>query len=197
MPEKKEEPLLQLKVTLVGVKPPIWRRIVVPASYHLGHLHQIVQLAMGWNDSHLHQFRIGMDTYSQPVFELEWAKDENRMTLAKLFPTFTGKVGYEYDFGDGWEHEILCEGLPKSTPSQIPFCLTGRRNCPPDDVGGVFGYFDFLDAMSDSEHEEHEDRLAWYGGEFDPESFDRERVNELLAAWLKAGRKYPPELLGE
>lgn len=191
MSDKRDELLLQFKVTLLGMRPPVWRRIVVPADYHLGHLHQIVQLAMGWNDSHLHQFRIGPDTLSQPAFELKGAKNENRVTLAELFPTLVGKIGYEYDFGDGWEHEVLCEGLPKSPPSQIPICLSGRRSCPPDDVGGIFGYLEFLDAICDPEHEEHEERLDWYGGEFDPESFDRERINDLLAAWLKAGRKYP------
>jgi hypothetical protein len=173
----------QLKITLRNFRPPIWRRVLVPASITLYKLHQIIQVAMGWTDSHLHQFIIGREYYSIPSPD-DWepVKDERRYRLYQIAPAEKSKFVYEYDFGDSWEHEILVEKIVPAEPGKkYPVCVAGKRACPPEDVGGVWGYAEFLEAISNPDHEEHESYLEWAGGEFDPEAFDIEVVNELLA----------------
>jgi hypothetical protein len=166
--------IFQIKVTLKGIKPPVWRRLLVLSSLKLSDFHRVLQCAMGWCDLHLHQFTVGRQLYGIP--ETDWPDDtlnERRFTVGNLLTAEEETLLYEYDFGDGWEHKIVLEKImPFDKGIDLPQCLKGKRACPPEDVGGPRGYQDFLDAINDSEHPEHEGLLEWVGGEFDPEYFD-------------------------
>jgi hypothetical protein len=181
-PTKAISPIYQLKITLRGLRPPIWRRVLVPGSFSLLKLHEVIQAAMGWYDCHLHLFVIDGEFYSVPSpDDLEEFIDERRFTIQKIAPAEKRKFRYDYDFGDSWEHDILVEKIiPPEAGATYPVCITGKRACPPEDVGGTWGYAEFLEAMADPEHEEHDSYLEWVGDEFDPETFDIEQVNELL-----------------
>ncbi|MFZ2089326.1 MAG: plasmid pRiA4b ORF-3 family protein [Desulfobaccales bacterium] len=175
----------RLKVTLKGSKPPIWRRIEVPGNITLAKLHRILQVAMGWYGHHLHSFKIGVIYYEEPDpffdsgLSMVEKKDEKRVKLQQVVLREKMKFLYEYDFGDGWEHEILVEKiLPMTEENRQPRCLKGVKACPPEDIGGIWGYYDFLEIMEDPKHPEHEDMMAWIGGEFDPDEFDLDLVNE-------------------
>ena len=174
--------IYQLKVTLKDSRPPIWRRLLAPADFSLFKLHQALQLAMGWTDSHLHQFIIDGEFYSIPSREdFEPVLDERRYPLGQIAPREKRKFVYEYDFGDSWEHEIVVEKiLPPEPEVKYPVCVKGKGACPPEDVGGVWGYAEFLQAIRDPNHEEHDMYLEWMGDEFDPEAFDLDEVNQAL-----------------
>jgi hypothetical protein len=174
-------PIYQVKVTLEGSKPPIWRRLLLPADLNLGDLHYILQIAMGWTDSHLHQFHVGEKVYGVPHPDMDWTLDEEKAKLARIIPGEKFKFRYEYDFGDSWSHLILVEKILPPEPGQkYPICVKGKGNCPPEDCGGVWGFDDFKDAMADPKHPEHENLKEWYGGDFDPEAFDIDEVNRML-----------------
>jgi len=175
-------PIYQLKITLKDFRPPIWRRVLVPGNFNLYQLHWVVQAAMGWSDSHLHQFIIGGDYYGLPSPD-DWEpmQDERRFTLSRMASSPKDKFVYEYDFGDSWEHEVVVEKiLPPEPGVKYPLCVTGKGACPPEDVGGVWGYAEFLEAIRDPNHAEHDEYLEWVGGEFDPHAFDIEAVNRAL-----------------
>ena len=174
--------MYQIKVTLKGSKPPIWRRMQITSDTTLVQFHRIVQCVMGWDGSHLYQFVIGGIAYGDPGMVGEWdIEDARTAPLAALVRGEKSKFLYEYDFGDSWEHELLVEKiLPLDEGKRYPVCLTGKRACPPEDCGGVWGYASFLEAIHDPEHPEHEEMLEWIGGEFDPEAFDRDEVNVAL-----------------
>jgi len=177
--------IYQIKVTLKHSKPPVWRRIQVPGDVTLAKLHRILQVAMGWADYHLHQFMIGGTYYGEPHPDYEvWGpemRNEKRVKLGQVTPGQGFRFIYEYDFGDSWQHELLVEKILPSEPGvEYPRCLKGKRACPPEDVGGVWGYDSFLEAIADSEHPQHEDMLEWIGGEFDPEAFELDEVNQEL-----------------
>lgn len=184
MPARKvdESPVYQLKVTLRGIRPPIWRRLQVRGSATLPKLHDAIQIAMGWTDSHLHLFNVGGVSYGVPDPDFDDdVRSERRIKLGQIVYGAKDRFSYEYDFGDSWEHEILVEKvLPPDPAVHYPICLTGKRACPPEDVGGVWGYADFLEAIAHPEHAEHEEMLEWVGGAFDPEAFDLEAVNQAL-----------------
>ncbi|HUN23035.1 MAG TPA: plasmid pRiA4b ORF-3 family protein [Anaerolineales bacterium] len=174
--------IYQLKVTLLDSKPPIWRRLWVVKTITLVDLHYIIQAAMGWTDSHLHQFIIGNTYYSTPS-EDDWMPvvDESQVTLGELVTEEGSKFVYEYDFGDDWVHTILVEKImPRDANQPYPYCVKGKRACPPEDVGGIWGYAEFVEAIKDPHHEEHANYLQWWGGEFDPEEFDLDETNERL-----------------
>jgi Plasmid pRiA4b ORF-3-like protein len=173
----------QLKVTLEGIRPPIWRRILVRSDVNLAGLHQIIQSAMGWNDSHLHDFTAGGISYGDRSFGEDMdVEDERKVRLSEIAPQPKDRFRYMYDFGDGWEHIILVEAV--KTPeagARYPVCVTGKRACPPEDCGGVWGYADMLEALADPEHPEHDELKEWIGESFDPEMFDLEQANLRLA----------------
>ena len=179
-----EIPTYQIKVTLDDSKPPIWRRILVPINITLGKLHHILQVVMGWADYHLHQFIVGRMYYGEPHPDYDDyldMHDEQDVTLRQIVPGEGFKFRYEYDFGDSWLHQVLVEKIVPPEPGQhYPLCIKGRRACPPEDVGGVWGYYGFLEAIQDPDHPEHEEYLEWVGGEFDPAAFDLDEVNEVL-----------------
>ena len=175
--------IYQIKVTLRHSKPPIWRRILVPSDITLAELHDILQAVMGWCDAHLHQFIVEGTYYGVPdPDDYVEVKDERQMRLNQIVPGVKYKFVYEYDFGDSWEHELLVEKiLPLEEGVRYPSCIKGKRSCPPEDVGGVWGYALFLEAMRDPEHPEHEDYVEWIGDEFDSEAFDLDEINAILS----------------
>jgi hypothetical protein len=175
----------QLKITLRGVsKPPVWRRVLVPAAIALDELHEVILRAMGWDGGHLHVFSDGMTEYGVPDLELGHA-DEAAVELADLVSAPGERVSYTYDFGDDWEHDIKLEKILAPDPAAVtPVCLTGKGACPPEDCGGAWGYADLKEAIANPDHEEHEELLAWLGlddpSEFDPAEFSADEVNARL-----------------
>lgn len=182
MSARSSNSIYQLKVTLRDSKPPIWRRLLVKDSITLNELHEIIQIAMDWGGHHLHLFDINGDYYSIPhLDDYEPMIDERKYKLKDIIPAEKYKFIYEYDFGDSWEHLILVEKiLPLESDKKYPVCIKGKRACPPDDVGGVWGYDTFLEAIKDPNHREHEMYADWIGDDFDPEDFDIEYINQIL-----------------
>jgi hypothetical protein len=185
-PKKSSQPnhVYQIKVTLDGSKPPIWRRIQVGSTTTLSKLHQILQTVMGWDDYHLHQYIIGGQYYGDPTFDESGELgiiNEKGKRLDQLVAQADSKFIYEYDFGDGWGHILIVEKIIEPEPGiRYPTCVKGKRACPPEDVGGMWGYGDYLEAIADPDHPEHEDMLEWHGP-FDPEAFDLGAINQELA----------------
>jgi len=181
---KKDRLLYQLKVTLRDIDPPIWRRIQVWEDTTLDQLHHILQIVIGWEDSHLHEFMIGRRLYSMPDADDDLYErkviDERRQSLLNVLPRVGTAFQYLYDFGDSWHHDILWEAilLPDSA-QQYPCCITGERRGPPEDVGGSAGFEDYLNALADDKHEEYESWLRWRGP-FDPDAFSLIDINRQL-----------------
>jgi hypothetical protein len=157
----------KLKVTLKGAKPPIWRRLLMPGNATLAELHSEIQNSMGWNNSHLHQFCINGELYSNPS-DVNDALNERRFSLEDFQLWVGDKFTYEYDFGDGWVHEVKVEEV-KHEDLAHPKCIGGKRACPPEDCGGIYRYMWMLDVLKDLKHPEREELLEWLEEEFDPE----------------------------
>jgi hypothetical protein len=176
--------IYQIKVTLYNTHPPIWRRILVPGNTTLLKLHDILQIVMGWEDYHLHMFTIEGSIYGDPADDEYGDRitlDEANYKLSQVIYGEGQRFTYEYDFGDGWDHTLLVEKIISPRDGiHYPLCLKGKRACPPEDVGGVWGYINFLEAIRDPSHDEYEEYLAWVSGEFDPEAFNLEVVNAQL-----------------
>jgi len=187
--KKQVSSVYQLKVTLRNAKPPIWRRVLVPSSMNLGDLHEVLQIVMGWSDYHLHLFVAGQTTFGtlDNDFGNDFVtedEDEMEYELSEVLVKEKDSLTYEYDFGDGWEHKIVLEKiLPFDGSMHVPSCIKGKRACPPEDCGGVWGYENFIKIIQDPSHPEHEDMLEWVGGEFDPEHFDIEEINAILSQY--------------
>ncbi|WBB81732.1 plasmid pRiA4b ORF-3 family protein [Micromonospora sp. WMMD882] len=173
--------IFQLQISLAGVRPSVWRRVLVPGGYTLDRLHRVVQYAVGWQDYHLHSFEIDGVQYGvpDPVGELP-LRDE----LDTRLDAVVGKGSrfhYTYDFGDWWEHDLLVEDVLTADPEgRYPSCLDGERAGPPEEVGGPAGYRLLLAALADPFHPEHEAMRDWLGRPFDPEVFEPRRVSTLL-----------------
>jgi len=164
----------QLKITLNNVKPPIWRRIEVASDTKLGDLSGILEAAMGWYGGHLHAFDVDGTRYDthNPHFE-SFGLEEDKYTLGTVLPSVGSKMRFEYDFGDGWEHNVMVEAInPVDAGAVYPRCLTGKRACPPEDCGGPWGYANLLEAIADPNHPDHEDLREWLPLDFDPAYFD-------------------------
>jgi hypothetical protein len=155
---------------------------VVNADATLAQLHDVLQVAMGWENCHLHCFRIGNARYAPTAhggFDLGEI-DESTVRVAETLAG-SGRGIYEYDFGDSWEHQLLVEKTGVAIPQGgVAICTAGKRSGPPEDCGGIWGYANLLEALADPAHEEHEELLEWVGGSFDPEGFDQEAVNAVL-----------------
>ncbi len=181
--------IYEVKVFLVGTQPCIWRRLRVPGNTNLNWLHSVIQVAMGWTNSHLHQFICGEHAYADLTMEWEQyggdppLRDENHITLAEVAPRRSNAISYEYDFGDSWEHLVLVENVLPAGPEpfKTAHCLAGERACPPEDCGGIAGYEEFLKALKRRSHPEHKRMKEWIGGSFDAEAFDLEKTN----LWLR------------
>jgi hypothetical protein len=182
-----------LKIELLYIEPAIWRRFVVPANITLDRLHDVIQIVMGWTNSHLYQFTIGNKRYTEYRESKEDGLVCSRYRLGGLIKQKGRKLRYLYDFGDGWEHELVLEENRYVNPElkTEPACLEGERACPPEDVGGVPGYFRFCNALKDPRHEDHENYMEWSGGNYDSERFDSESINlELMKYLHESGDRY-------
>jgi len=171
----------QLKVSLRGARPPIWRRLRVPGRFTLAQLHAVIQAAFGWEDYHLHVFDVDGSRYAPAGADLgARARDERKVRIAQVAPAVGDRLTYTYDFGDDWEHEIIVEQIvPADGPDQA-VCVTGRRAAPPEDCGGVWGYAELCDILADPTHPEYTERREWLGREFVAAAFDPEPVNRAL-----------------
>lgn len=182
---KASAPVYQFKITLSHSKPPIWRRIQVPAFMTLTNLHEIIQVSMGWFDSHLHQFEIDNVLYGPADDEneewgMESVEDEEKYTLQDLADRIAPHFDYTYDFGDDWQHRITVEKiLPAGEGKPYPVLIKGKRACPPEDIGGIWGYQEFLEAYTHADHEDHEEMYEWAGPDFDAERFTSEDIDEI------------------
>jgi len=179
--------IYELVVTLGDVQPPVWRRVRVPAEITLADLHRVLQIAMGWRDTHLHQFEVGGELIGVPDPEISRPlTDESKIALVDVALEKT-RFRYDYDFRDIWRHDIVVDRIVRDAAGEV-LCLDGRRACPPEDCGGWAGYDELLEILANPQHDEHAERLTRLGGAFDPEAFDVVDVNERLR------RRPPPEL---
>ncbi len=190
------ERLYQFKITLVEVMPPIWRRIQV-RTCTLDKMHERIQTAMGWTNSHLYQFKINGERYGDPQLidvpsDDYYCVDATVTKISDVLPKSGDRFSfqYDYDFGDSWHHEILFEGcLSTSKGIRYPLCLEGARACPPEDVGGVGGYAEYLEVLADVNDDRHEEMLRWRGT-FEPEKFDAGKATKLMQRGLPNWRRY-------
>jgi len=173
--------IYQLKVTLADVRPEVWRRVQVPGGYTLDRVHKVIQHAMGWQGYHLHSFEVDGVQYGEPDPDGELAlRDELDVRLDAVAQK-GGRLLYTYDFGDWWEHDVLVEDVFAAEPDEhYPLCVDGASACPPEDVGGAFGYSELLTALADPGHPRHDEVRRWVGPRFDPGAFDPSLATTLV-----------------
>ncbi len=186
--------LVQLKITLAGTEPPVWRRIVVPLDMNMFAFHLIIQVVMGWEMQHPYAFRIG-DLRVESTADSAKLKSKNRKSVYGTNMRFRDFLQgrrktfeYIYDFGDWWVHKIKPEkylGTEDLAPLTVPVCLDGANNCPPEDIGGIPGYYMHLEILKNPGHPYYDHVCEWMGCDFDPASFDKEEVNKMLASYFK------------
>ena len=181
---KAKPSIYQLKITLLGIDPPIWRVIQLPSSFKLCCLHSALQVVMGWTDSHLHQFE--KDGKNWGIVQLHEDEkddvvDDGSVTIGDVLKSEGESMNYQYDFGDNWRHEVVLEKMiPVNDVVKIPICFGGARRCPPEDVGGVSGYERFLEVIFEPGHEDFEHYRQWAGNAVHAEEFDLKAVNDVL-----------------
>lgn len=177
----------RLKITLTDTQPPIWRRVEVPAAITLKNLHAVIQAAMGWKNYHLYQFHVGKQTVNGPGFDDIGFSGQRNITaesvqLNGLITVGTKRFGYLYDMGDSWDHELRIEKVsPAETATTYPRFIDGAGQCPPEDVGGLPGFYNFLDALEDPAHPDHEELFDWHGGPFDPNDMGETAIQNRFA----------------
>ncbi len=175
---------LSLKITLVGTRPVVWRRVLIPVDVSLGYLHDVIQGAMGWENCHLYDFMTGRGRRSSLSYQL---RDESgsvfyKTAVRSFLPREKSTIVYLYDFGDGWQHKVVLEKVVEIGANQsLPVCLAGKNACPPEDCGGIGGYYSKLEALADSDDEYHDEVIEWMGEDFDPAFFDLEKTNRFLS----------------
>ncbi|KXB07633.1 hypothetical protein AKJ51_00765 [candidate division MSBL1 archaeon SCGC-AAA382A20] len=188
MPWEKQRPVCQLYIVLLGIEPKIWRRFQVSSNITLDRLHDVIQVIMGWEDCHLHQFIVGEKFYGMPMDDGPMIgppmKDESGARLRQIISNEGDRFSYEYDFGDSWEHRLEVEKiLPAKEAEETPVCLDGEMACPPEDCGGRFGFSRILQYFENPEEIELEEPVSRMVEGFDPEDFDLEEVNDRLSAF--------------
>ena len=167
-----EQEVCQLKVTLRGTRPPIWRRLLVSADTTLTRLHRVLQIAMGWQGGHMHEFRTDV---RRP------ARMPHSARIGEVLREIGSSLTYTYDLGDGWEHSVVLEKrLAGGDDAERPVCLDGQRACPPEDCGGVAGYYDLLEVLQNPDDERYVEVREWTGEDFDPDVFSDDAVNRQL-----------------
>ncbi|MHB1867175.1 MAG: plasmid pRiA4b ORF-3 family protein [Thermoplasmata archaeon] len=188
----------QLKVTLLGTDPPVWRRLLVPSDWDLDDLHEALQRTMGWEDCHVYGFQIGKRKWCMPretsgidamhigLFTPHPNAYTDTVRLDRAAPKKGDSFVYVYDLGDQWEHDILVEDVvPRTRETKAPWCLGGDRACPPEDCGGTGGYEDIVKALADPkynpERQDRDELMEWLPEEYDPGQFDLDEVNERLS----------------
>ena len=194
--------LHHLRITLEQVEPKVQREFMVPSGLRLDRLHTVIQVVMGWTDTHLHEFIVGTlrDGLRYGVPDPEFAgigigpqtRKETGATLAQIAPAKGSAFRYWYDFGDDWMHQVKVKAIvpEEAIGSAVPFCVKGRGACPPEDCGGPWGYGNLQAILADPGHEEHADMREWIGDHFDPQAFDPDAINDELAI-IAAGWQRP------
>jgi hypothetical protein len=188
--------IVRLKITLDDVKPTVLRRIEVPVDIRLDRLHLALQAVIGWTNSHLYEIRAGGVGWSTPYPDHEGAGDFLDARKAKLDDVLedvgTKTLKYLYDFGDGWEHTIKIERLIDPEPGILyPRLIEAKGRCPPEDIGGPWGYAEFLEAISDPKHKRHRELTEWAPEDFDPEQIDTDGLAEEVAQLAKCWSRKP------
>jgi hypothetical protein len=178
--------IYQLKITLRHSDPKIWRRVLVPGVFSFHALHNVIQLAMGWTNCHLYAFRFKKTQIGIP--DPEWDEDNlidsETTALEGFFEDRKELFQYEYDFGDGWIHDIKIEKILEPAPRQAyPVCLAGELACPPEDCGGIYGYYHILEVLAAKRHPEKKELKEWLSQDFDPQEFDINETNDLFEAF--------------
>jgi hypothetical protein len=192
-----QQVVYQIKIVLLGTRPPIWRRVLVPREFTLAQLHDVVQAAMGWEDCHLHQFYIGNRRFGIPdsndgLMGESTAINEQKKCLADVLNKVGSKATYVYDFGDSWEHALVVEKILTTEPNvAYPLCTGGKLAGPPEDCGGIPGFHHMLEALADPNHEDHQDMRDWIES-FDPEAFSIEALNQTFRKIFRVSRKPKP-----
>ena len=179
----KGDEVVSLKVTLRDAEPPIWRRILARPDMTLADLHHAIQAAMGWEGSHLYVFRVRDADYGDPSLLEGEADDDAEFTLADVLKAGVSRFRYLYDFGDDWHHIVDVEKTLPAEPGKLyPACIAGKRACPPEDCGGIWGYEELLATLADPASAS--ERPEWFGRDFDPEAFSVESADRRLASLL-------------
>jgi hypothetical protein len=178
------QPLYQLKITLLHLGPPVWRRVVVKRSLTLRQLHRVIQAAMGWENYHLYEFQAGGERLGEPDPEVpDGTQPAAAIRLSWLLRRPGDRTLYVYDFGDNWRHEVLLEDLPAAEQYRThPVCIDGARSCPPEDIGSVYGYGKWLALLRSRDEADARDARVILGRRFDPERFDIKAANRRLKA---------------
>jgi hypothetical protein len=176
-----ESSIYQMKIVLDGIKPPIWRRFLVASDIKLSKLHRVLQIVMGWENAHLHEFKVGRVSFGEPSPDyLGKMLDAKKVELRGVVQDEKDQFNYIYDFGDGWEHDLIVEhALTPETGKHYPICLAGERACPAEDCWGIGGYARLLAALSGPKTDDERNLVEW-AGDFDPEQFDLDAVNARL-----------------
>lgn len=184
--------IYQLKITLMGsANPPIWRRVLAPAEMNLAQLHQVIQLVFGWHDCHLHEFTSGRERFGPPdpdddLGGLPPAASESKTKLPAVLGHVKASLHYTYDFGDGWEHVIVTEKILLPDKALIyPACIGGKGHCPPEDCGGLGGFYDLLEVLGNPKHPDHAEMLEWVGGPIDKDNFSVVEADDRLQLMRK------------
>jgi hypothetical protein len=188
--------LWQVTITIADIEPPIWRRLLLPENLNFAQLHEVIQAAFGWTDSHLHQFIVGGLVVGAPEFDEGGCNHHRTFNASEVFlrdlvlyHLDEAKILYEYDFGDCWRHWITFDTrFPEAAGETYPLLVDGRRRAPREDVGGPHGYAEFLEAWRDPDHEEHHTMRRWSGRRFDPEAFDRDKTQKAIGSALRRCR---------
>lgn len=179
--------IVRLKITLCDTEPAIWRRVEVASLITLKDLHAVIQAAMGWENYHLYQFHVARQTingpgFDEPSFEAPRSISAVRVSLDDLLNSKIKRFDYLYDMGDSWEHELRIEKLLTAEPAATyPNFIDGAGRCPPEDVGGLPGFYNFLGALEDPNHPDHDELSAWYGQPFDPNAMDEAQIKKRFA----------------
>ncbi len=186
MTRKRTSNTYQLKIILKNTSPPIWRRILVPSDIKLDQFSAVLQVAMGWDGGHMHSFDSGGIEYGDPGFGGDsddlYLENECKKRLSQLLTNPKDKLTYTYDFGDNWQHTVLLEKIIAVDSAMThAVCVSGKRACPPDDCGGVWGYQELIEIMADPDHPEYETMKEWLGDDLDPEEFDVGSINEVFS----------------
>jgi hypothetical protein len=175
------EIIYSIEIVLSGLEPKIWRTIDVTSKIKLVDLHRILQTAMGWTNSHLHYFEMNQIRYAPIEFEIENAENSRTIRTDKILTEINDSMIYVYDLGDCWTHTITIKEIkPASTSKTVAVCTGGARRCPLEDSGGVSGYQDLLNILSDPSHPDSEDTRDFLGKNFNPDSFDLNKINRNL-----------------
>ena len=176
--------LYELKLTLMYVEPQVWRRVRVPRAITLAWLHEVIQIAMGWEDDHLHEFIIGRKRYGASMpdsFGLGDPPVDEEIVRLNGVAKPKAKFGYLYDFGDSWTHEVRIEReLESETGRREASCVAGENACPPEDCGGAGGYRNMLDILAHPRRKQYGEIREWLGEDFDPGRFDADQANKRL-----------------